>query len=165
MRVIPRLNEDVNEEWLADKTRFSYDGLKRQRLDRPYVRKDGKLQPATWAEAFAAIAAKVKGVPGDRIAALAGDLVDAESMVALKDLVEALGSKNLDCRQDGAVFDTSARAGYLFNTTIAGIEKADAILLIGTNPRWEAAAGQCPHPQALPDGRPEGRRHRASNSI
>ena len=138
MRVIPRLNEDVNEEWLADKSRFSYDGLKRQRLDRPYVRKDGKLQPATWAEAFAAIAAKVKGVPGDRIAALAGDLVDAESMVALKDLVEGLGSKNLDCRQDGAVFDTSARAGYLFNTTIAGIEKADAILLIGTNPRWEA---------------------------
>ena len=138
MRVIPRLNEDVNEEWLADKSRFSYDGLKRQRLDRPYVRKDGKLQAATWAEAFAAIAAKVKGVPGDRIAALAGDLVDAESMVALKDLVEGLGSKNLDCRQDGAVFDTSARAGYLFNTTIAGIEKADAILLIGTNPRWEA---------------------------
>jgi NADH-quinone oxidoreductase subunit G len=139
MRVIPRLNEDVNEEWLADKSRFSYDGLKRQRLDRPYVRKDGKLQPATWAEAFAAIAAKVKGVPGERIAALAGDLVDAESMVALKDLVEGLGSKNLDCRQDGAAFDTSARAGYLFNTTIAGIEKADAILLIGTNPRWEAA--------------------------
>jgi NADH-quinone oxidoreductase subunit G len=138
MRVIPRLNEDVNEEWLADKSRFSYDGLRRQRLDRPYVRRDGKLQPTTWAEAFAAIAAKVKGVPGDRIAALAGDLVDAESMVALKDLVEALGSKNLDCRQDGAVFDTSARAGYLFNTTIAGIEKADAILLIGTNPRWEA---------------------------
>lgn len=139
MRVIPRLNEDVNEEWLADKSRFAYDGLKRQRLDRPYVRKDGKLQPASWAEAFAAIAAKVKGVPGERIAALAGDLVDAESMVALKDLVEGLGSKNLDCRQDGATFDTSARAGYLFNTTIAGIEKADAILLIGTNPRWEAA--------------------------
>lgn len=139
MRVIPRLNEDVNEEWLADKSRFSYDGLKRQRLDRPYVRKDGKLQPASWAEAFAAIAAKVKGVPGERIAALAGDLVDAESMVALKDLVEGLGSKSLDCRQDGAAFDTSARAGYLFNTTIAGIEKADAILLIGTNPRWEAA--------------------------
>jgi NADH-quinone oxidoreductase subunit G len=139
MRVIPRLNEDVNEEWLADKSRFSYDGLKRQRLDRPYVRKDGILQPATWAEAFAAIAAKVKGVPGERIAALAGDLVDAESMVALKDLVEGLGSRNLDCRQDGAVFDTSARAGYLFNTTIAGIEQADAILLIGTNPRWEAA--------------------------
>jgi NADH-quinone oxidoreductase subunit G len=138
MRVIPRLNEDVNEEWLADKSRFSYDGLKRQRLDRPYVRKEGKLRPATWAEAFAAIAAKVKGVPGDRIAALAGDLVDAESMVALKDLVEGLGSKNLDCRQDGAVFDTSARAGYLFNTTISGIEKADVILLIGTNPRWEA---------------------------
>ena len=139
MRVLPRLNEDVNEEWLADKSRFHYDGLKRQRLDRPYIRKDGKLQPATWAEAFSAIAAKLKGVPGERIAALAGDLCDAESMVALKDLMQGLGSENLDCRQDGAQFDTSARAGYLFNTTIAGIEKADAILLVGTNPRWEGA--------------------------
>ncbi|EWY42118.1 NADH dehydrogenase subunit G [Skermanella stibiiresistens SB22] len=139
MRLTPRLNEDINEEWLADKSRFHYDGLKRQRLDRPYVRRDGKLQPATWAEAFTAIAERVKGVPGDRIAALAGDLCDAESMVALKDLVEGLGSKNLDCRQDGAAFDTSARAGYLFNTTIAGIEKADAILLIGTYPRWEGS--------------------------
>ncbi|UEM05858.1 NADH-quinone oxidoreductase subunit NuoG [Skermanella rosea] len=138
MRLTPRLNEDVNEEWLADKSRFHYDGLKRQRLDRPYVRRDGKLQPATWAEAFAAIAERVKGVPGERIAALAGDLCDAESMMALKDLVEGLGSANLDCRQDGAAFDTSARAGYLFNTTIAGIEKADAILLVGTFPRWEA---------------------------
>ena len=138
MRLTPRLNEDVNEEWLADKSRFHYDGLKRQRLDRPYVRRDGKLQPATWAEAFAAIAERVKGVPGERIAALAGDLCDAESMIALKDLVEGLGSANLDCRQDGAAFDTSARAGYLFNTTIAGIEKADAILLVGTFPRWEA---------------------------
>ncbi|WP_158045691.1 NADH-quinone oxidoreductase subunit NuoG [Skermanella pratensis] len=137
MRLTPRLNEDVNEEWLADKSRFHYDGLKRQRLDRPYVRRDGKLQPATWAEAFAAVAERVKGVPGERIAALAGDLCDAESMIALKDLVEALGSANMDCRQDGAAFDTSARAGYLFNTTIAGIEKADAILLIGTYPRWE----------------------------
>ncbi|UEM23921.1 NADH-quinone oxidoreductase subunit NuoG [Skermanella mucosa] len=137
MRLTPRLNEDVNEEWLADKSRFHYDGLKRQRLDRPYVRREGKLQPATWAEAFAAIAERVKGVPGERIAALAGDLCDAESMIALKDLVEGLGSANMDCRQDGAAFDTSARAGYLFNTTIAGIEKADAILLIGTYPRWE----------------------------
>ena len=138
MRLTPRLNEDVNEEWLADKSRFHYDGLKRQRLDRPYVRRDGKLQPSTWAEAFTAIAERVKGVPGERIAALAGDLCDAESMIALKDLVEGLGSANLDCRQDGAAFDTSARAGYLFNTTIAGIEKADAILLVGTFPRWEA---------------------------
>ncbi|TWA65888.1 NADH dehydrogenase subunit G [Azospirillum brasilense] len=138
MRVLPRVNEDVNEEWIADKTRFAYDGLKRQRLDRPYVRKDGKLQPATWAEAFQAIAAKVTGVPGNRIAAIAGDLADTESMLALKELMAGLGSANIDCRQDGAVFDTSSRAGYLFNSGIAGIERADVILLVGTNPRWEA---------------------------
>ncbi|QCO01179.1 NADH-quinone oxidoreductase subunit NuoG [Azospirillum argentinense] len=138
MRVLPRVNEDVNEEWIADKTRFAYDGLKRQRLDRPYVRKDGKLQPATWAEAFQAIAAKVKSVPGNRIAAIAGDLADTESMLALKELMAGLGSANIDCRQDGALFDTSSRAGYLFNSGIAGIERADVILLVGTNPRWEA---------------------------
>ena len=137
MRVLPRVNEDINEEWLSDKSRYAYDGLKRQRLDRPYVRKDGKLQPATWAEAFQAIAAKVKGVAGNRIAAIAGDLVDVESMLALKELMAGLGSANIDCRQDGAVFDTSARAGYLFNSGIAGIERADVILLVGTNPRWE----------------------------
>ena len=137
MRVLPRVNEDVNEEWIGDKTRFAYDGLKRQRLDRPYVRRDGKLQPATWAEAFQAIAAKVKGVAGNRIAAIAGDLADTESMLALKELLAGLGSANIDCRQDGALFDTSARAGYLFNSGIAGIERADVILLVGTNPRWE----------------------------
>ncbi len=139
MRVLPRVNDDVNEEWISDKSRFAYDGLKRQRLDRPYVRKDGKLRPASWAEAFQAIAARLKGVAGSRIAAIAGDTVDTESMLALKDLMTALGSPNLDCRQDGAVYDTTARAGYIFNTGIAGIEKADVILLIGTNPRWEGA--------------------------
>jgi NADH-quinone oxidoreductase subunit G len=138
MRVLPRLNEDVNEEWISDKTRFAYDGLKRQRLDRPYVRRDGRLQPATWQEAFEAIAARVKGLKGTEIAALAGDLCDAESMLALKDLMTALGSSNLDCRQDGAKLDPTVRASYLFNTTIAGIEQADAILIIGANPRWEA---------------------------
>ncbi|HEX6980508.1 MAG TPA: NADH-quinone oxidoreductase subunit NuoG [Alphaproteobacteria bacterium] len=139
MRVLPRTNDEINEEWLSDKSRFAYDGLKRQRLDRPYVRgADGRLRPASWQEAFAAIAARVKGVPGDRIAAIAGDLADCEAMLALKDLMAALGSPNIDCRQDGAKLDASARAGYLFNTTIAGIELADACLLIGTNPRWEA---------------------------
>ncbi|MDP9196686.1 MAG: NADH-quinone oxidoreductase subunit NuoG [Pseudomonadota bacterium] len=139
MRVLPRLHEDVNEEWISDKTRFHVDGLKRQRLDRPYVRRNGKLQPATWDEAFAVITEKVKATNGSRMAALAGDLCDAESMVALKDLMIALGSPHLDCRQDGARFDVTQRAGYLFNTTITGIEKADAIMLIGTNPRIEAA--------------------------
>ncbi len=138
MRVLPRVNEDINEEWLGDKARYAYDGLKRQRLDRPYVRKDGKLRPASWAEAFQAIAARLKGVSGDRIAAIAGDLADVESMLALKELAAALGSTSIDCRQDGARFDTAARAGYLFNSGIAGIERADAILLVGTNPRWEA---------------------------
>ena len=138
MRVLPRLNEDINEEWISDKTRFACDGLMRQRLDRPYVRREGKLQPASWDEAFAAIAGRLGGLPGDRIAAIAGDLVDCEAMVALKDLMTALGSPNLDCRQDGARLDPTVRAGYLFNTTIAGIEQADACLLIGTNPRWEA---------------------------
>ncbi len=139
LRVLPRLNEDVNEEWISDKTRYAIDGLKRQRLDRPYVRgADGKLKPATWVEAFAAIKAKVAGVAGGKIAGIAGDLVDVESTVALKDLLNALGSQNLDCRQDGASFDASNRAGYIFNSGIAGIENADVVLLIGTNPRWEA---------------------------
>lgn len=138
MRVLPRLNEWVNEEWLADKSRNACDGLKYQRLDRPYVRQDGKLQPVEWSEAFDAIAKRLEGVAGDKIAALAGDLTDCESMLALKDLMTALGSENTDCRQDGAALDPSVRASYLFNTTIAGIEEADAILLVGTNPRKEA---------------------------
>ncbi len=138
MRVLPVLNDDVNEEWISDKTRYACDGLKRQRLDTPYVKRDGKLQPASWDEAFAAIAAKAKGLSGARMAAIAGDLADCESMLALKDLMGALGSPHIDCRQDGARLGGGARAGYLFNTTIAGIDEADAILLIGTNPRWEA---------------------------
>ena len=139
LRVMPRTNEDVNEEWLADKSRFAHDGLKRRRLDRPWIRVDGKLRPATWPDAFAAIAAKLPGLAGDRIGAIAGDLCDAESMVALKDLMGALGSANLDCRQDGAALPAAARRDhYTFNTTVAGIEEADAILLIGTNPRREA---------------------------
>ena len=139
MRILPRLNEDVNEEWISDKTRFACDGLKRQRLDRPFVRRDGRLLPASWSEAFDVIAARLLGVAGDRIAAIAGDLVDCEAMFALKQLMAALGSPHLDCRQDGARLDATLRAAYLFNTTIAGIEAADACLLIGTNPRREAA--------------------------
>ncbi|MGB8840260.1 MAG: NADH-quinone oxidoreductase subunit NuoG [Aliidongia sp.] len=138
LRILPRLNEDVNEEWLGDRGRFAVDGLMKRRLDRPYVRRNGKLQEAGWGEAFAAIAARLKGVAGDRIAAIAGDLCDAEAMLALKDLMTALGSPHLDCRQDGAKLPTGERSGYVFNTTIAGIEQADVCLLIGTNPRWEA---------------------------
>jgi len=138
LRVLPRLNEDVNEEWLADKSRYACDGLMRQRLDRPYIREDGKLREASWDEAFGAIAARVKASSGDRIAALAGDLCDTESMFALKQVMSALGSKNLDCRQDGAKLSTSARGAYVMNTGIAALENADAVLLVGTNPRWES---------------------------
>jgi len=137
LRILPRLNEAVNEEWINDKTRYACDGLAQQRLDRPYVRRNGKLQPATWEEAFTAIAGKLIGMPAQRIGAIAGDLVDCDSMFALKDLFSALGSPNLDCRQDGATYDVSQRAGYVMNSGIAGIEQADCILLIGTNPRHE----------------------------
>jgi len=138
MRIVPRLHEDVNEEWLGDKSRFAYDGLGRQRLDQPYVKKDGKLQPATWDQAFDAIKARVDGLSGDKIAALAGDTVDVEAMTALKDLLARLGSTHLDCRQEGSAVDPDVRASYIFNTTIAGIEDADALLIIGSNPRLEA---------------------------
>src|SRR6201982_2699025 len=138
LRVLPRLNEEINEEGNSDKTRFAVDGLTRRRLDRPYIRREGKLVEVSWSEAFKAISTKFGALSGDRIAALAGDLVDVEAMLALKELMTALGSKNLDCRQDGAKLDSASRASYLFNTTIAGIEEADVCLLIGTNPRWEA---------------------------
>jgi NADH-quinone oxidoreductase subunit G len=138
LRVLPRVNEDVNEEWISDKTRYAVDGLQRQRLDRPYVRVAGKLQPATWAQAFAAVAEKIKAAPADRIGVIAGDLQDAESLKATKDLFTALGVKNLDARQDGAALGYGPRESWLFNSTIAGIENADVILLVGANPKLEA---------------------------
>ncbi len=140
MRILPRTHEDVNEEWISDKTRYVWDGLKTQRLDRPYVRQGGRLVPASWSQAFDAIAAKVKGTKGDRIGAIVGDLATVEEAFALKLLVDKLGSTSIDCRQDGAVLDPSlGRATYVFNPTIAGIEDADAILLVGTDPRHEAS--------------------------
>ena len=138
LRVLPRLNEAVNEEWISDKTRFAVDGLVHRRLDRPYLRRGGRLVEAEWREALDLVADRLKSTPGERIAAIAGDLCDAEAMFALKELLGGLGATSLDCRQDRARLDASCRAGYLFNTTIAGIEDADACLLIGTNPRWEA---------------------------
>ena len=140
LRVLPRNNDDVNEEWISDKTRFACDGLRVQRLDTPYVREGGKLRPASWAQALKVVAEKLKGAPADRIGAIAGDLAGAEEMFALKDLLGRLGVKSLDCRQDGAKLNPAAgRASYLFNSGIAGIDRADAILLVGTNPRLEAA--------------------------
>lgn len=139
MRILPRQNDEINEDWISDKTRFAYDGLKYQRLDQPYARgNDGILKPVSWDEAFDRIVERFQNTPGDRIAALAGDMVDLEAMVALKDLMTAIGSPHLDCRQDGSQVGDGPRCCYLFNTTIEGIEQADFCLLIGTNPRWEA---------------------------
>ncbi|QYO78464.1 NADH-quinone oxidoreductase subunit NuoG [Devosia salina] len=139
MRVLPRINEAINEEWISDKTRFIWDGLKSQRLDRPYVRKSGKLQAASWDEALAAVAAKVKKA-GNKVGAIAGDLAAVEEMYALKGLLASIGSGMTDVRPAMSGIDPSMpRSAYLFNPTIAGIEQADAILIIGANPRKEAA--------------------------
>ena len=140
MRILPRINEAVNEEWISDKTRHVVDGLRTQRLDMPYVREAGRLQPSSWPEAFATIAMRVKASRPERMGAIVGDLAAAEEIFALHDLMNRLGVKNLDCRQDGAALDPrQGRATYLFNATIAGIEQADALLIVGSNPRREAA--------------------------
>jgi NADH-quinone oxidoreductase subunit G len=139
MRILPRTHEDVNEEWISDKTRFVWDGLRTQRLDQPYVRDLGKLRPATWAEAFERIAAKMKAAGAARTGIILGDLVSTEEAYSLKTLAMQLGINNIDCRQDGTPLgEHGGRAGYLFNSTIAGIDEADAIMLIGCNPRLEA---------------------------
>ncbi|MEO0799001.1 MAG: NADH-quinone oxidoreductase subunit NuoG [Pseudomonadota bacterium] len=140
MRILPRNSDDVNEEWISDKTRHVWDGLKTQRLDRPYVRREGRLQPATWSEALGVVADRLTQTGPDRVGALVGDLAGAEEIFALKDLMTRLGVTNLDCRQAGEVFDPSiGRSSYIFNPGIAGIDQADAILLVGANPRVEAA--------------------------
>jgi NADH-quinone oxidoreductase subunit G len=140
MRILPRVNDDVNEEWISDKTRHVVDGLRAQRLDQPYIREGGQLYPASWRDAFDAIAAKVDATEVRRIGAIVGDLATVEETFALKDLMTRLGVVNLDCRQDGAVLDPAwGRASYLFNATIAGIDKADALLIVAANPRREAA--------------------------
>jgi NADH-quinone oxidoreductase subunit G len=139
MRILPRINEAVNEEWISDKTRFVWDGMKTQRLDRPYLRKNGKLQPASWADAFAAIKAKIGTVAGGNVGAIAGDLAAVEEMYALQTLLAALGSDKMDVQARGALNPANGRASYLFNPTIAGIEDADAIMIVGSNPRKEAA--------------------------
>jgi NADH-quinone oxidoreductase subunit G len=140
MRILPRENEAVNEEWISDKTRHIVDGLRTQRLDTPYVRTNNRLRQASWSEAFGMIAEQIKSTQPAHIGAIAGDLASVEEMFALKDLMTRLGVKNIDCRQDGALLDPRwGRATYLFNATIAGIERADALLIVGSNPRREAA--------------------------
>ena len=139
MRILPRVNDAVNEEWISDKTRQVVDGLKVRRLDRPMVRKGGKLVPVSWAEAFAVIATKLKGVDAKTIGAIAGDLSSVEDMFALQTLMGSLGATSLDCRQDGTKLDaTLGRASYTFAATIQGIETADALLIVGSNPRRES---------------------------
>ena len=139
MRILPRINEAVNEEWISDKTRQIVDGLKTKRLDRPFLRENGKLREAGWQEAFEAIAARVKQAPPGRIGAIAGDLCAVEEMFALRLLMQSLGAVSFDCRQDGSKLDpVFGRASYLFNPTIAGIDAADGLIVVGSNPRKEA---------------------------
>ncbi len=139
MRILPKLHEDINEEWISDKTRFACDGLQNQRLDVPMVKVSGKLKPVSWSEAFKFIKHKLRTLSGNEIGAIIGDLVDAESIMVLKDLMIGLQSPNIDCMQEGARVYHSNRAHYLFNTSIAGIEQSDCCVLIGTNPRYEAS--------------------------
>jgi NADH-quinone oxidoreductase subunit G len=140
MRILPRSNDDINEEWISDKTRHVVDGLRTQRLDQPYLRENGRLRPASWSEAFNAVAQKLARGNPKRIGALVGDLAAVEEIFALKDLMTRLGVGNLDCRQDGSALEPRwGRASYLFNAGIAGIDAADALLIVGANPRKEAA--------------------------
>lgn len=141
MRILPRLNEEVNEVWISDKTRFAYDGLTKRRLDRPWVRdaKSGKLKQSSWEDAFKAIADKMAETKPYDMVALAGDQADMESVFLLKHLMNKVGCENLECRVDGAYIDATNPYGYLFNGGIDALDHADVILLIGTNPRTEAA--------------------------
>jgi NADH-quinone oxidoreductase subunit G len=137
MRILPRVNEDVNEEWISDKTRHHVDALVRNRLDRPWVREKGKLKETSWSDALPLLAKRLKKA-GPKVAAIAGDLLDAETMYAAKKLLEGQGSKLIEGRQTGLDYDVSSLAAVAFNSTIAGIETADAVLLVGSHLRWEA---------------------------
>jgi NADH-quinone oxidoreductase subunit G len=139
LRVLPRTNDAVNEEWISDKTRYACDGLSRQRLDRPMVREGGRLRPASWSEALSRVAERIGAAGPARTGVIAGDLQDAESMKAALDLFGSLGVASIDCRTDGSPLGYGPRESWLFNTTIEGLERADAILLVGANPRFEAA--------------------------
>ncbi|NCC02918.1 MAG: NADH-quinone oxidoreductase subunit G [Proteobacteria bacterium] len=139
MRIVPRENKAINDVWIHDKTRFSCDGLALQRLDMPYIRhEDGRLYPASWPEALDFVGNYVSDIAPERMAVLAGDMVDCESLFAMKSLLDKMDVPHRDCRQDGANYDVRCRAGYVMNSLIAGIDQADAILLVGTNPRHEA---------------------------
>jgi len=138
-RILPRINEDINEEWISDKTRYACDGLLKQRLDTPYVRENGKLKKTTWDKALKILISKLKSFNPKEIAGIVGDLADLEMIYAFKSFFEkCLGSKNLECRQDRIYINPKERMNYIFNSSINGIEQSDLVLLIGTNPRLEA---------------------------
>ncbi|CAN0830202.1 NADH dehydrogenase [ubiquinone] iron-sulfur protein 1, mitochondrial, partial [Linum grandiflorum] len=140
MRILPRLNEEINEEWISDKTRFSYDGLKRQRLNDPMIRTpDGRFKTVSWRDALAVVAEVIHQVKAEEIVGIAGQLSDAESMMALKDFLNKMGSNNISCEGNGPSSGADLRSGYIMNTGINDLEKADAFLLVGTQPRVEAA--------------------------
>ncbi|GAX74691.1 hypothetical protein CEUSTIGMA_g2139.t1 [Chlamydomonas eustigma] len=138
MRILPRLNEKVNEEWISDKARYQYDGLKRQRLNIPLVKGPHGLSPVTWPEALAAVKAGLGAAKGNEIKAIAGKLTDAETMMATKDLLNSMGSGNTVHEDGFNDFNADIRSGYIANSTVAGVDEADVILLIGSNPRWES---------------------------
>lgn len=138
MRILPRVNEEINEEWISDKTRFSYDGLKRQRLDAPYIKSDGKLSKTTWDQAITHIISKIKDTNPEKISAIAGSMADCESMLALKMLLKKLGSTNIDFNEHDYKFDNSSRGNYLFNSGFNALEEADLIFVIGADIRKNA---------------------------
>ena len=149
MRILPRVNEGINEEWLSDKTATPSTACRPARLDQPYVRENGKLRAASWDEALGVVAAKLKAAPANRIGVIAGDLQDAESMKAALDLFRALGSNNIDCRQDGSALGHGPRESWLFNSGLAGIEKADAVLIIGVQSAHRGPAAERPPAQGV----------------
>jgi len=138
-RVLPRVNEDINEEWISDKTRYACDGLLKQRLDSPYIRENGRLKKSSWGQALKLLISKLKLFNPNEVAGLVGDLADLEMIYSFKFFFEkCIGSKNLECRQDRIYINPQERMNYIFNSSINGIEDCDFILLVGTNPRLEA---------------------------
>ncbi len=138
-RILPRVNEDINEEWISDKTRYACDGLLNQRLDTPYIRENGRLQKSSWNKALRLLISKLKSFNSDEVGGLVGDLADLEMIYSFKSFFEkCIGSKNFECRQDRIYINPFERMNYIFNSTINGIEDSDFILLVGTNPRLEA---------------------------
>ena len=138
-RVLPRINEEINEEWISDKTRYACDGLKNQRLDTPYIKINGKLKPSSWEDAYKAISERVSKTKSEKIAGFIGDMTNMETIYAAKEFFEkTIKSVNLESREEKLYINTNKRINYIFNSSIEGIEKSDLIILIGTNPRFEA---------------------------